>query len=180
VQAEVINKDRNYLFLIFGISFLVFALVVILSQLPQAEIIPQYVKYLPTLNAFINATCSLILITSFFAIKKRKIQLHKRLNISAFILSSIFLMSYVIFHSFGIETKFPAENPLRPVYLIVLISHIILAAGVLPLILIAFYRGLNYQNEKHRKIVRWAFPVWLYVTISGVVVYLMISPYYSF
>ena len=180
MQAEVINKDRNYLILIFGVSFIVFALVLILSQLPRAEIIPWYVKYLPKLNATINATCSVILITSFVAIKKRNIQLHKRLNISAFILSSVFLMSYVIFHSFGIETKFPADNPMRPIYLTILISHIILAAGVLPLILIAFYRGLNYHVEKHRKIVKWAFPVWLYVTISGVVVYLMISPYYNF
>jgi putative membrane protein len=180
MQADVYNNDRNYLILIFGVSFIVFALVLILSQLPQAEIIPPYVKYLPTLNAFINATCSLILISSFIAIKKRKIQIHKSLNISAFILSSIFLMSYVIFHSFGIETKFPVDNPLRPLYLTILISHIILAAGVLPLILIAFYRGLSYQVEKHRRIARWAFPVWLYVTISGVVVYLMISPYYPF
>ena len=180
MQADVINKDRNYLILIFGVSLIVFALVLILSQLPQAEIIPWYVKYLPKLNATINATCSIILITSYFAIKKRNIQLHKRLNISAFILSSVFLMSYVIFHSFGIETKFPVENPLRPLYLVILISHIILAAGVLPLILIAFYRGLSYHVEKHRKIVKWAFPVWLYVTISGVVVYLMISPYYNF
>lgn len=180
MQAEVINKDRNYLILIFGVSVIVFLAVVILSQLPQAEIIPSFVTWLPALNATINATCSILLITSFIAIKNKKVRLHKRLNISAFILSSVFLLSYVTFHSYGIETKFPADNPLRPLYLTILISHIILAAGVLPLILIAFYRGLNYQNEKHRKIARWALPLWLYVTISGVVVYLMISPYYSF
>jgi putative membrane protein len=78
------------------------------------------------------------------------------------------------------ETSFPANNPLRPVYLVILISHIILAAVVLPLILISFHRGLKMQVEKHKKIVRWSFPIWLYVTITGVIVYLMISPYYSF
>lgn len=180
MQAEVLNKDRNYLILIFGISLIVFLTVIVLSQLPQAEIIPSFVTWLPTLNATINATCSILLIASYISIRNKKVQLHKRLNITTFILSSVFLISYVIFHSFGIETKFPADNPVRPFYLTILISHIILAAGVLPLILIAFYRGLNYQVEKHRKIARWAFPVWLYVTISGVVVYLMISPYYPF
>ena len=73
-----------------------------------------------------------------------------------------------------------AVSTLRPVYLTILISHIILAAGVLPLILLSFYRGLQMQVEKHRKLVRWAFPIWLYVTVTGVIVYLMISPYYHF
>jgi putative membrane protein len=86
----------------------------------------------------------------------------------------------VTYHYFADETKFPAGNPLRSIYLIILTSHIILAALVLPLILISFYRGLNMQVPQHKKIVRWAFPIWLYVTITGVIVYLMISPYYKF
>lgn len=106
--------------------------------------------------------------------------MHKRLNVTAFILSSLFLISYVTFHSFGIETKFPEVNPMRPVYLIILISHIILAAFVLPLILIAFYFGLSMKVDRHKKIVRWAYPIWLYVAVTGVIVYLMISPYYRF
>jgi putative membrane protein len=128
----------------------------------------------------INGTCAILLIASLNAIKKGHISTHKKLNITAFILSAIFLISYLIFHSYGIETRFPAENSWRLAYLIVLISHIILAAIVLPLVFISFYFGLNNKIEKHRKIVRWSFPVWLYVTISGVIVYLMISPYYQF
>jgi putative membrane protein len=77
------------------------------------------------------------------------------------------------------ETTFPADNSLRPVYLTILISHIILAALVLPLILLSFHKGFQNQVEKHKKLVRFAFPIWLYVTVTGVVVYLMISPYYS-
>lgn len=106
--------------------------------------------------------------------------MHRKLNIAACVLSTIFLLSYVTFHSFGVETKFPADNPLRPVYLSILISHIILAAIVLPLVLLSLYRGLTNQVDSHKKITRWSYPIWLYVTITGVVVYLMISPYYQF
>jgi putative membrane protein len=95
-------------------------------------------------------------------------------------LSSLFLISYVIFHAFGVETRFPADNPLRPYYLTILISHIILAAVVLPMVLLSFYRGLTGQIEAHKRITRWSMPIWLYVTTTGVVVYLMISPYYPF
>jgi putative membrane protein len=78
------------------------------------------------------------------------------------------------------ETSFPAGNSLRPLYLVILVSHIVLAALVLPLILLSFHKGLQNQVEKHKKLVRWAFPIWLYVTVTGVIVYLMISPYYPF
>jgi putative membrane protein len=85
-----------------------------------------------------------------------------------------------VFHLFTEETKYPSGHPMRYLYYFILISHILLAAIVLPLVLISFYRGLNMQVDKHKKIVRWSFPIWLYVTVSGVVVYLMISPYYNF
>jgi putative membrane protein len=97
-----------------------------------------------------------------------------------FALSSVFLVSYVLFHYFIDSTEFPKENPLRNVYLAVLIPHIILAALVLPLILLAFYHGIKMNVVKHKKLVRFAYPIWLFVTVSGVVVYLMISPYYNF
>jgi putative membrane protein len=173
-------RDRFYLRLIYFVSGFVFLLVVLLSQLPKAETIPAYVKYLPLLNACINGTCAVLLTISYYFIRRKKIAIHKRLNIAAFGLSAIFLLSYVWFHSFGIETRFPADNPLRPIYLIILLTHILLAAIVLPLVLLSLYRGLIGQIEKHRKITRWSFPIWLYVTVSGVIVYLMISPYYRF
>src|SRR5688572_22640271 len=174
------NNERTILRAIFVVSAVVFLTILFLGLLPKADSIPSYVKWLPTLNAFINGTCSVLLLTSLYFIKKKDIQTHKKLNILTFGLSSIFLLSYVTFHSFGIETKFPADNPLRPYYLLILISHIILAALVLPLVLLSFYYGLTNKVQTHRRLTRWSFPIWLYVTVSGVIVYLMISPYYEF
>jgi putative membrane protein len=177
---ENIQESKKWLYAIYAVSLIVLAAVVILYNLPPQESIPAFVPFLPKMNALINGTCSLLLIISFFSIRNKKVQLHKRLNIITFALSSLFLVSYVIFHSFGIETRFPVDNPLRPLYLVILLSHIILAAIVLPLVLISFYYGLGGNVIRHRKIARWAFPVWLYVTFTGVIVYLMISPYYAF
>jgi putative membrane protein len=120
-------------------------------------------------------------------IKQKNIAVHKKLNIITFCLSSVFLLSYITYHWMAQETSFPAESVLRTPYLVILISHIILAAIVLPLVLLSFYYGLKSQLPngqkyilKHKKLTRWSFPIWLYVTITGVVVYLMISPYYQF
>jgi putative membrane protein len=176
------SSEKNIFRIIFSVSLLVLILVIVLNRkiLPRPEVPPSFIYILPKLNAIINGTCTVLLLTSFYFIRQKKIQIHKRLNIATFFLSSLFLISYVTYHYFADETKFPADNPVRPLYLTILTSHIILAALVLPLILISFYRGLNMQVPQHKKIVRWAFPIWLYVTITGVIVYLMISPYYRF
>jgi putative membrane protein len=179
VQPPDKNEKRIFR-IILSISIVVFLTILILSRLPKSDHIPFFVPFLPKLNAFLNGTCSLLLIISLYFIRQKRIDIHKKLNITAFVLSSIFLVSYITFHSFGVETKFPADNPLRPIYLSILITHIFLAAIVLPLVLISFYFGLTMQVKKHRKITRWSFPIWLYVTVTGVIVYLMISPYYRF
>lgn len=177
----VANQQEKKIFrAIMAFSVIVFILVLTLSLLPQNETIPPYAIWLPRINAMFNATASLLLIMSFYQIKRKNIELHKRLNITAFVLSSLFLVSYVWFHSFGIKTSFPADNPLRPLYLFILITHIILAAAVLPFVLLTFYLGISMKVQRHRKMAKWTFPVWLYVAITGVVVYLMISPYYKF
>jgi putative membrane protein len=173
-------KDTVMFKMIIALSVIVFAVIVLLYNLPQAEEVPGFVKYLPMLNACINGTCTVLLLVSYYCIFNKRINLHKKLNIATFVLSSLFLVSYILFHSFGIETKFPADNALRPVYLFILLTHIVLAAVVLPLVLVSFYFGLTNQVIKHRKITRFSFPIWLYVTSTGVIVYLMISPYYNF
>lgn len=173
-------KETVALRWIYIISMLVFVAVVVLFMMPRAEVMPDFVRVLPKLNAILNGTTSLLLIASLFAIKNKQIELHKKLNLTAFGLSAVFLLSYVTFHAFGVETRFPADNPIRPVYLFILLTHILLAAIVLPMVLISFYYGLTGKVAKHRKLVRFSFPIWLYVTITGVVVYLMISPYYQF
>ena len=175
-------NDKLIFRLIIGISLFVVAAVVVLNKkiLPVPEIIPSFVFQLPKLNAFLNGTCSILLLLSLYMIRKKNIAAHKKLNILTFCLSSLFLISYITYHWLAKETSFPLDNPLRPLYLSILISHIILAALVLPLILLSFHRGLQMQVEKHKKLTRWSFPIWLYVTVTGVIVYLMISPYYNF
>ncbi len=173
-------KEKTVFRWVLTLSIIVFVAVIILNRkiLPRPEQLPAFVMYLPLLNAIINATCSVLLLLSLRAIKRKDIITHKKLNLTTFVLSSLFLISYITYHWLADETKFPIENPIRPYYLTILISHIILAAVVLPLILISFYYGLTNQVKKHRMITRWSFPIWLYVTVTGVIVYLMISPYY--
>jgi putative membrane protein len=172
--------DKFVFRLVMGISgFLLIAIVILNKKiLPIPETIPYFVYKLPKLNAMINGTCSVLLLLSLYFIKQKNIDAHKRLNIITFILSSVFLLSYITYHWLAQETSFPKDNPLRPIYMTILISHIILAALVLPLILLSFHKGLQMQVEKHKKLVRWSYPIWLYVTTTGVIVYIMISPYY--
>lgn len=181
-------SDKTVFRAIMFLSVVVFIAVVVLNKkiLPVPETIPDFVFKLPKLNAMLNGTCTLLLLLSLYMIKQRNIAVHKKINIMAFGLSALFLLSYVTYHWMVQEAVFPADNSLRPVYLTILISHIILAAIVLPLVLLSFYYGLKSQQNdgalyaaKHRKIVRWSFPIWLYVTTTGVIVYLMISPYYT-
>ena len=178
-------KDKFSAGLITGVSIVVLLVVVLLQSrilniFPDKGAIPEWVFLLPRLNATINATCTILLLISLYFIKRKNIQAHKKLNITTFILSSFFLISYIIFHSTGIQTTYGGEGPVRYIYYFILITHIILAAIVLPLVVFSFQKGLQMQVEKHRKLVRWSYPIWLYVTISGVLVYLMISPYYTF
>lgn len=174
------DTDRKAIYLIGAVSALVFAAVVVLSLLPKAETIPAWATRLPALNATLNSICTVLLVAAWVAIKRGRADLHKKLNLATFALSAAFLVSYVVFHAFGTETRYPADHPWRPVYLAILISHIILAAGVLPLVLLSFYWALAGRIEKHRRLVKFSFPIWLYVTTTGVIVYLMISPYYPF
>ncbi len=182
-------NDKLVFRLVMVISIIVFVAVIILNKkiLPVPETIPSFVYKLPKLNAFLNGTCCLLLLLSLYMIKQKNIAVHKKINIIAFGLSSVFLLSYITYHWLMKEAVFPVDSPLRIPYLVILISHIILAAVVLPLILLSFYYGLKTQLpggqiyiHRHKKLVRWSYPIWLYVTITGVVVYIMISPYYAF
>jgi len=178
--TDQIKTDKFYFRLVLTVSIIVFVAVIILNRkiIPRPEVIPSFTYFLPKLNAFINGTCSILLLLSLYFIKSKEIAKHKTINIITFLLSSVFLVSYIMYHYLAEETKYPIDNPLRPLYLFILITHIILAATVLPMILLSFYYGLQMNIVKHKKLVRFAFPIWLYVTITGVVVYLMISPFY--
>jgi putative membrane protein len=190
-------SDKFIIRFVAVVTIVVIALVILLNRhlIPGPAVAPAFTPYLPMLNAVLNGTCTILLLFSLYQIKQGNITLHKRLNIVTFCLSALFLASYVLFHYlmrneivYGdlngdgqlSEAERASAGSLRTIYLSILTPHIILAAAVLPLILLSFHRGLQMQVEKHRKLVRWAFPIWLYVTASGVVVYLMIRPYYHF
>jgi len=134
--------------------------------------------FLPPFYASINAITSLLLIFSVIAVKNNKIILHEKLMKTAIVFSVLFLTLYVLYHMTSDSTKYGGEGVMRTVYFIVLISHILLSIVVIPFVLITYVRAITNNIELHKKIAKYTFPLWLYVAISGVVVYLMISPYY--
>ena len=162
---------------IYVFTAIVYALVIILHEMPKAGFKPAFTAYQPLLHAMINGSCFLILISSLVAIKNKNVQLHKKLNTGAIILSVLFLLSYVVYHYFAPETKYGGDY--KGVYYFILATHIILAGVSLPFILFAYYAGYTNTISKHKRLVRFTYPVWLYVTLTGVLVYLFLSPYYG-
>ncbi len=134
--------------------------------------------FLPPIYASLNGLTALLLITAFWAIKNKKIKLHERLMKTAIICSILFLLMYITYHMTSDSTKFRGEGTIKFVYFFILISHILLSIIVIPFVLITYVRAITKNFERHKKIARITFPLWLYVAISGVVVYIMISPYY--
>lgn len=178
---------------IYVVSIVIPAVVAILLFTPlNLGISGEWVKFLPTLNAVVNSLTSVVLIGAFIAVKNKNVTLHKSLMLTALFLGVVFLLSYVLYHSSSTTVKFGDANHdgvlsaeelaevgmMRGIYVFILLSHIVLSIGVVPLVLLAFQRALTGQIDKHRKLVKFTFPVWLYVSITGVIVYLMISPYY--
>lgn len=166
---------------IVAISIIVPVLVAVLLFMPEKLALgEEWVYFLPHLNAVINSAASIALILGFYFIMKGKVAYHQASMTVAFGLGAIFLVAYVIYHASAPSTTFGGEGWVKTVYYTILITHIILAAVALFPILLAYYFGMTGKFIRHKKVVRYAYPIWLYVTISGVVVYLMISPYYQF
>lgn len=136
-------------------------------------------SFLPPIYATINGITAVVLVGAVLAIKGGRVFLHKRLMTTAISLSVLFLVMYVAYHMTSDSTKFGGEGAIRTVYFFILISHILLSIAVIPLVLITYVRALANKFDKHKKIARITFPIWLYVAVTGVVVYLMISPYYA-
>lgn len=173
-------KERNQKILITIISIAVPALVFsIYFQNRQHGNNGSQLSFLPAFNASINFTVTVLLLAGYYFMKRKQIPLHKYTMITAFCLSGIFLISYVIYHSGAPETHFGGSGWQRPVYFFLLITHIVLAAVILPFILFTMMRGLQSKFDKHRRIAKWTWPLWFYVSLSGVLVYLMLSPYYN-
>jgi len=158
-----------------GVSLLILAVVAALLLIPRETAAGSLdVSFLPLLNAILNGASGIFLAVGYVFIRRRQIRLHRLCMLSAFGLSSLFLVSYVIYHALAGSTRFTGEGLIRPIYFTILISHIILAAVVLPLALTTLFRAWQRTFRQHRRIARWTLPLWLYVSASGVLVYVML------
>jgi putative membrane protein len=129
---------------------------------------------LPAVNASLNALSGVLLLCGYTLIRLRKIELHRRFMIAAFAASSLFLVFYVIYHAQVGSVRFTREGVVRPLYFTILITHVTLAAAVLPLAIVTLSRGLKARFPQHRRIARWTFPIWMYVSVTGVLVYVLL------
>jgi putative membrane protein len=134
---------------------------------------------LPTLNAYLNTTCTALLIAALVQVKRGNVAAHRRLMLMAVTTSVLFLISYLTYHANVGSRAFTDEGWIRPVYFTILLTHTILAAVIVPLVLVTLRRGLRMDVAKHRAIARITFPLWLYVSITGVVIYLMLYVFYA-
>jgi len=175
------KNDKQAALLIWVASFVVFGAVTFLTNFkPLTGLNLGFnVHLLALFNAVINGSVSILLVWALVAIKNKQYVLHKNLMLTAIVLSVLFLVSYIGHHLLAIETKYGGEhNWLYFVYLFILITHIFLATVILPFILFTAYRSLTGDYEKHKKLAKYTWPLWLYVSITGVLVYVLISPYY--
>ena len=192
LQAQIQKNDKSARLLIWVVSFVVFAAVVILSRVKLNIDLGFDVHLFALFNAIVNSIVSILLVAGLLAVKSKNYLLHKRIMVSALLLSVLFLVSYICHHLFAGETRFgdvnhdgliseeekSAVGSWRTFYYIILGTHIPLAGIILPFILFTAYRGLIAEWPQHKKLARLTWPIWLYVSVTGVLVYIMISRYY--
>ena len=193
LQPAIEKNDKKAKLFIYTVSFVVFAAVVFLSKYKLKVDLGFDVHAFAKINAVINSLVAVLLLAGLFTVKQKNYELHKKIMLSAILLSVLFLLSYIAHHLLAGDTKYGDLNHdgilsidekmlagnLRMIYYFILITHIPLAAIILPFILFTAYRALTGEYDKHKKLVRITWPVWFYVAVSGVIVYLMINPYYS-
>lgn len=193
LQPALTKNDKKARFLIYTVSVVVFAAVVFLSKYKLEADLGFDVHVFAKANAIINSIVAVLLLAGLLTVKKKNYEIHKRIMLSAIVLSVLFLLSYIAHHLLAGDTKYGDINhdgilsadekamagSLRMIYYFILITHIPLAAIILPFILFTAYRALTGEYDKHKKLVRITWPVWFYVAVTGVLVYLMISPYYN-
>lgn len=171
------NYVKSYNIWIWVVSILIPVVVAILFMIRIPNVAS--LDFLPPIYASINGLTAIILILAFSAIRKKNISLHEKLMKIAISLSVIFLVMYVAYHMTSNPTPYGGSGVLRPLYFFILISHIILSIGIIPLVLITYVRAISKLFLDHKKIARFTFPIWMYIAVTGVIIYLMISPYYA-
>jgi len=178
LQPILPKNDKKARIFIFTVSFIVFAAVVALGKykIPMNDRFDVHI--FAKINAVINSVVSVLLLMGLMSAKKGKFERHKKIMITAMILSTLFLVSYICHHLLASDTKYGGGGAVRYVYYFILITHIFLAAIILPFILYTAYRALIAEWPQHRRLARITWPIWFYVSVTGVLVYLFISPYY--
>ncbi len=174
-EVPVLN-EKKYNKLIVVLSVLIPVVVAVLFGVKIPNVEP--LSFLPPIYATINGFTAVLLVIAFIAIKNKKIKLHENVMKTAIGCSVAFLVMYVAYHMTSDSTKFGGEGAIKYIYYFVLITHILLSIIIIPFVLITYVRAITNNIEKHKKIAKITFPLWLYVAISGVIVYIMISPYY--
>lgn len=174
------SLEKKFSKFIIAVSIVIPLVVAILFgvKLKDLGIHVEPLSFLPPIYAATNGITAVVLVWAVLAIKKGKRKLHERLMTFAIALSVAFLVMYVAYHMTSESTKFGGEGVIRYVYFFILISHILLSVAIIPLVLISYVRALSQSFDRHKKIAKITFPLWLYVAVTGVIVYLMISPYY--
>ena len=174
------SVEAKYNKYITAVSILIPVVVAVLFsvKLKDLGIKVEPLSFLPPIYAAINGITAVVLVSAVVAIKNGKKKLHERLMTTAIALSLAFLVMYVAYHMTADSTKFGGEGIIKFMYFFILISHILLSIAVIPLVLVSYVRALSEKFDRHKRIAKITFPIWLYVAVTGVIVYLMIAPYY--
>lgn len=176
---NLVGKERVAVPTIIALSIVVPLLVLVLMYLPQRyNIFGTQSGTFPLFHAVINGSTAILLLAGYFFMSIKEYKWHRNFMISAFVLSSIFLVSYVLSKISNDPVPYGGSGIIRYIYFFILITHIVLSAIIVPLVLFTMYHGLTKQYAKHARIARWTFPIWLYVAITGVLVYILMFPYY--
>jgi putative membrane protein len=177
MSSSKINYVEKYRVWIWVVSILIPVVVALLFMVRIPNVAP--LDFLPPIYASINALTAIVLTLAYLAIRRKNIVLHEQLMKTAIGLSLIFLVMYVAYHMTSDPTPFGGEGTIRYVYYFILISHILLSIGIIPMVLVTYVRSISNLFFDHKKIARFTFPLWMYIAVTGVIVYLMISPYYG-
>jgi putative membrane protein len=178
-NSPAAGSDKKFLVLIAILSIAIPVVVAMLFFMPKEGSSSVDVSFLPTLHAILNSMTAVALVVGYYNIRKGNIKIHRGAMATAFGLSAIFLVSYVTYHFLGERTIYGGDGFLKLFYYFILLTHIVLAVVIVPLVLLSMYFALSEQFVRHRRVSKWTFPIWLYVAVTGVLVYILISPYYS-
>lgn len=178
MEPIIKKNDKLANYIIISLSAVVFALVVLMRKVKLNIDFGFDTHIFPAISATLNSIVAILLLLGLYFIKQKNYKAHRQSMMMAVVFSILFLLSYVFYHFTTVETLYGGKGAIKIVYYLLLFTHIVLAGVILPFILFAVYRGLTGEYQKHKKLTKWVWPIWFYVSVTGVIVYFMISPYY--